>query len=229
MRKWSLNKGMFANKLSLAKGIRLKAGALVQLIACHREACDWTDADFLLIGHGRDTSVKFEGKCISGKCIGKCYLQSAGHFVYVSSLNLIADQQPAIVEIRINKSYRRSLQAVRQKQNKTRRILLDAIVSPGRHVPVFTLVGKYLLFFVDNCSSVSFKSSPPGQNGRHFADDIFKCIFMKYTFWILIRISRTFVPDNTSVLVQVMAWRRTGDKPLSEPMLTQFADAYMRH
>ena len=34
---------------------------------------------------------------------------------------------------------------------------------------------------------------------------------------------------NTSVLVQVMAWRRTGDKPLSEPMMTQFTDAYMRH
>ena len=26
-----------------------------------------------------------------------------------------------------------------------------------------------------------------------------------------------------------MAWRRIGDKPLSEPMLTQFTDAYMRH
>ena len=28
--------------------------------------------------------------------------------------------------------------------------------------------------------------------------------------------------DNKSVLVQVMAWRQTGDKPLPEPMLTQF-------
>ena len=26
-----------------------------------------------------------------------------------------------------------------------------------------------------------------------------------------------------------MAWRRIGDKPLSEPMLTRFIDAYMRH
>ena len=26
-----------------------------------------------------------------------------------------------------------------------------------------------------------------------------------------------------------MAWRQTGDKPLSEPMMTQFNDAYMRH
>ena len=26
-----------------------------------------------------------------------------------------------------------------------------------------------------------------------------------------------------------MAWRRTGDKPLSDPLLSQFTDAYMRH
>ena len=30
-------------------------------------------------------------------------------------------------------------------------------------------------------------------------------------------------------MVQIMAWCRTGDKPLSEPMMTQFNDAYMRH
>ena len=35
--------------------------------------------------------------------------------------------------------------------------------------------------------------------------------------------------DNKSALVQVIAWRRTGDKPLPEPMMTKFIDAYMRH
>ena len=35
--------------------------------------------------------------------------------------------------------------------------------------------------------------------------------------------------DNNSVLFWIMAWRRRGDKPLSEPMLTRFTDAYMRH
>ena len=29
-------------------------------------------------------------------------------------------------------------------------------------------------------------------------------------------------------MVQVMAWRRTGNKPLSGPMMTQFIDEYMR-
>ena len=56
---------------------------------------------------------------------------------------------------------------------------------------------------------------------------------MNEKFCILIQISLKFVPkgqiDYKSALVQVMAWRRTGEKPLPEPMLTQFTDAYMRH
>ena len=71
------------------------------------------------------------------------------------------------------------------------------------------------------------------QNGRHFPDDIFKSIFLKENVWISIIISLKFVPEgpinNIPALVQIMAWRRPGDKPLSEPMLTQFIDAYMRH
>ena len=35
--------------------------------------------------------------------------------------------------------------------------------------------------------------------------------------------------DNKPALLQIMAWCRIGDKPLSETMLTQFTDAYMRH
>ena len=51
-------------------------------------------------------------------------------------------------------------------------------------------------------------------NTCHFADDIFKCIF---------KISLKFVPkfrnNNISALVQIMARRLPGDKPLSEPMM----------
>ena len=75
-------------------------------------------------------------------------------------------------------------------------------------------------------------SSPPGQNGRHLADDIFRCIFVNEKFCILIKISLNFVPkgsiDNNPALVEVMAWRRIGDTPLPEPMMTPFTDAYMR-
>ena len=61
------------------------------------------------------------------------------------------------------------------------------------------------------------------QNGCHFADDIFKYIFLNENVWILIKISLKFVPkcpiNNIPALVQKMAWRRPGDKPLSEPMM----------
>ena len=52
----------------------------------------------------------------------------------------------------------------------------------------------------------------PRQNGRHFADDIFKCIFVNGNVWIPIKISLKFVPkgpiSNIPALVQIMAWRR---------------------
>ena len=65
----------------------------------------------------------------------------------------------------------------------------------------------------------------PRQNGRHFPDDIFKWIFLNENVWISINISLNFVPrgpiNNIPTLVQVMAWRRPGDKPLSEPMMVR--------
>ena len=39
-------------------------------------------------------------------------------------------------------------------------------------------------------------SSLPGQNGHHFEDNIFKCIFMSEKFCILIRISLKFAPKG---------------------------------
>ena len=68
-----------------------------------------------------------------------------------------------------------------------------------------------------------FNTLRPRQNGRHFADDIFKCIFLNEYVWIPNKISLKFVPkgpiNNIPTLVQIMAWRRSGDKPLSEPMM----------
>ena len=65
----------------------------------------------------------------------------------------------------------------------------------------------------------------PRQNGRHFADDPFKCIFLNETLRILIKISLNLVPkspiNNIPALVQIMAWRRWGDKPLSGPMMVR--------
>ena len=81
--------------------------------------------------------------------------------------------------------------------------------------------------------NMSINTLRPRQNGRHFADDIFKRIFLNENILILIQISLKFVPkgsiNNIPALVQIMAWRRTGDKQISEPMMTQFNDAYMRY
>ena len=63
----------------------------------------------------------------------------------------------------------------------------------------------------------------PRQNGRHLSDDILKCIFLNEKIWIVIKISLKFIHrgpiDNIPALVHIMAWRRPGDKPLSEPMM----------
>ena len=66
----------------------------------------------------------------------------------------------------------------------------------------------------------------PRQNSRHFPDNIYKCIFLNENVWISIKISLKFDPkgpnNNIPALVQIMAWRRPGDKPLSEPMMVSF-------
>ena len=55
------------------------------------------------------------------------------------------------------------------------------------------------------------------------ADDIFKRILWIENAWISLKIPLKFVPkvriNNNPALVQIMAWRRAGDKPLSEPMM----------
>ena len=42
-----------------------------------------------------------------------------------------------------------------------------------------------------------FNTLRPRQNGRHFADDLFKCIFLNENVWIPIEISLKFVPKGS--------------------------------
>ena len=62
----------------------------------------------------------------------------------------------------------------------------------------------------------------PRQNCRHFAD-VFKCIFFNENMLISLKISLMCVLEvrinNIPALVQIMTWRRPGDKPLSESMM----------
>ena len=58
----------------------------------------------------------------------------------------------------------------------------------------------------DEISSINFINTLwARQDGRHFADDIFKCIFLNENVWIPIEISLNFVPkgpiDNIPALV----------------------------
>ena len=45
----------------------------------------------------------------------------------------------------------------------------------------------------------AINSCLPGQNGRHFADDIFRCIVVNEKLCILIKVSLKFVPKRPIV------------------------------
>ena len=88
-------------------------------------------------------------------------------------------------------------------------------------------IGKILFRFRILISSIWWGCSKccieAETNGRHFPDDIFTCIFLNENVWISIKIPAKFVPkgpiNNIPALFQIMAWRRSGDKPLSETMM----------
>ena len=58
---------------------------------------------------------------------------------------------------------------------------------------------------------------------------MFKRMFLNKNIWISNKMSLKYVPwvliDNMSALVQTIVWRRPGDKPLSEPVLTHITNA----
>ena len=77
---------------------------------------------------------------------------------------------------------------------------------------------------------VWLNTSRQRQDGRHYADDIFKWIFLNEVTRISFDISLKFILKsqikNIPALVHIMAWRRRGDKPLSEPMLVIYWHMY---
>ena len=78
-------------------------------------------------------------------------------------------------------------------------------------------------FFPEVSLPTKLNTLRPRQDGRRFADDTFKRIFLNENVRNSIKISLEFVPkgpiNNIPALVQIMAWHRSGDKPLSEPMM----------
>ena len=118
------------------------------------------------------------------------------------------------------------------------------VYLPGRMTPSYckkikiTWEGIHIEHYVINTLRLR-------QNGQHFPDKIFKCIFLNENISVLNTIWLKFVPkgpidndttlgqimawrwqfvpkgpiDNDTTLGQIMAWRWQRDKPLSEPMM----------
>ena len=100
--------------------------------------------------------------------------------------------------------------------------MLISLKGNNFHLPKWLL--RWLKYFVLPLPiDTVINTLRPRQNGRHLPEDIFKCIFLNENVWTLHKISLKFVPkgriNNIPALVQIMAWCRPGDKPLSEPMM----------
>ena len=69
---------------------------------------------------------------------------------------------------------------------------------------------------------ILLNSSPLEKMATLLEDDNFKYISLNENIWISIKILKFLLKgpiNNIPALVQVMAWCRSGDKPLSEPIL----------
>ena len=105
---------------------------------------------------------------------------------------------------------------------------------PPINISVILIQWRFQLFLLSFILCVY--TLRPRQNGRHFPDGFFKCIFLNENIWISMKISLKFLINNIPSLVQIMAWRRPGDKPLSKPMMVSLPthicviiDAHIRH
>ena len=85
------------------------------------------------------------------------------------------------------------------------------------------IMGILACFVYDDNRINVLNTFRPRQNGRHLPDDIFIWNFLNDFVKISIRWSLTFVPrgqnDNIPSLVQIMTWRRPGDKSSSESIM----------
>ena len=91
--------------------------------------------------------------------------------------------------------------------------------------PILFWINELIHLYSIYISSMTIEFHLWYENYRHFQIYLqWKCLNFNYNM--------KFIPkgpiDYKSALVQVVAWHRTGEKPLPESMLTQFTDAYIR-
>ena len=85
------------------------------------------------------------------------------------------------------------------------------------------------IFELDPCVNSSTLDKMAAISQMIFSD----AFSVNENFCISIKISLKFVSkgpiDNNPALVEILAWHRIGDKPLSESMLTLFTNTYIGH
>ena len=74
-------------------------------------------------------------------------------------------------------------------------ITAQAVPTKGGSVDIHSKNKHQTLTFINYRHFVN--TLRPRQNGRHFADDMFKCIFFNANVWIPIEISLKFVPNGS--------------------------------
>ena len=108
-----------------------------------------------------------------------------------------------------------------EQQTELSVIWCDMVLMWHHYRVATTLSGRWNDACVNGQNKVN--TLRPRQDGRYFADDVLKYIFLNENVWISLKIPLKVVPrgpnNNIPALVQIMAWRRSGDKPLSEPMM----------
>ena len=92
------------------------------------------------------------------------------------------------------------------------------MVSDSNIIPTTPTLASYTVLHISILNTLRLR-----QNGRHFPDGIFKCIFLNENVEISIKISLKFVCkgpiSNIPALVLIMARCWSGDKPLFEAMM----------
>ena len=82
--------------------------------------------------------------------------------------------------------------------------------------------------------SVMVNTLRPRQNGRHFPDDIFKCIFLNESIWNSIEISLKFAPKSPINNIPALVGSDNGlaltrRQAIIWTNAALFIDAYMHH
>ena len=73
-------------------------------------------------------------------------------------------------------------------------IFLPSFTIHTHNIWVWDMEGLWI--YIQHLLLLCFNTLRPKQNGRYFADDIFKCIFFNENVWIPIKTSLKFVPKG---------------------------------